>query len=72
MRAVRTSVSDWIAACVQKSLLILSHPVAGEMDVKLGYAATIRFADGLLVAETLEIIKLKVAETLAAFKAEFE
>jgi hypothetical protein len=48
------------------------HPVAGEMGVKLDYTASVRFPDGPLVTETLEVIKLKVAETLTAFKAEFK
>jgi hypothetical protein len=48
------------------------HPVAGEMNVKLDYTATIRFRDGSLVIESLEEIKSEVANALAAFKAEFK
>jgi hypothetical protein len=48
------------------------HPVAGETNVKLDYTATIRFPDGPPVAETLEVIKLKVAETVTAFEAELK
>jgi hypothetical protein len=48
------------------------HPIAGEMDVKLDYTATIRSRDGPVVVESLEEIKSEVAKTLTAFKAEFE
>ena len=47
------------------------HPVHGEVDVKIYFTATISFADGTPLIETLEIIKLNVADTLAQFKSEF-
>jgi hypothetical protein len=48
------------------------HPVAGEMDMKLDYTATIRFRDGPLIVESLEEIKSEVANTLTLFKAQFK
>jgi hypothetical protein len=47
------------------------HPTIGMVDVKVNLSATIQFGDGTPVIETLEIIKLKVTETLIAFKGEF-
>jgi len=49
------------------------HPITGqEVHVKLHLAMEVQFSDGTPVVETLEIIKLKVAETLEAFKPEFK
>lgn len=48
------------------------HPHLGqEVDVKLNLASEIQLSDGTPIIETLEIIKLKVSETLDAFKPEF-
>jgi hypothetical protein len=47
------------------------HPASGEMYVKLDFTCTVRFVDGSPVMETLELIKLKVSETLTAFAMEF-
>jgi hypothetical protein len=43
-----------------------------EVDVNVDFDTTVSFEDGSPVMETLEEIKLGVAETLAAFKPEFE
>jgi hypothetical protein len=48
------------------------HPVAGSVDIKVDFSVTIQLVDGGPVIETLYEIKLKVAETLTAFKAEFK
>jgi len=42
------------------------------VDIKVDLSATIQFVEGGPVMETLDEIKLKVAETLTAFKAEFK
>ena len=47
------------------------HPAHGEMDVKVDFAGEILFVDGSPIVETLEIVKLGVAETLEAFKPDF-
>lgn len=47
------------------------HPAAGIVDVKLDLTCSVEFDDGTPVMQTLEIIKLGVAETLEAFKPEF-
>jgi hypothetical protein len=41
------------------------------MDVKVDFACRIHFTDGTPIVETLEEVKLKVAETLTAFRPEF-
>lgn len=43
-----------------------------EMYVKLQLATSIQFADGAPVVEPLDVIKFQVAETLKAFKPEFQ
>ncbi|HEY3619117.1 MAG TPA: hypothetical protein VGK96_20075 [Candidatus Sulfotelmatobacter sp.] len=47
------------------------HPIHGEMDVKINFTARITFADETPIVETLEVVKLFVAETLEAFKSVF-
>jgi hypothetical protein len=47
------------------------HPVHGEMDVKVDFTGHILFVDEMAIVETLEIVKLGVAETLEAFKSDF-
>jgi hypothetical protein len=41
------------------------------MDVKINFTARITFADETPIVETLEVVKLFVAETLEAFKSVF-
>ena len=48
------------------------HPVHGEVDVKVEFTSEILFPDGTPIIQTLEVVKLKVAETLDAFKSEFK
>jgi hypothetical protein len=48
------------------------HPVHGEMDVKVDFTGHILFVDGMPIVETLEVVKLGVAETLEEFKSEFK
>jgi hypothetical protein len=49
------------------------HPVTGEeMDVKLDIDTIISFDDGTPIVETLDKIKLGVANTLKAFQPEFQ
>jgi hypothetical protein len=47
------------------------HPATGETDVKVDFTCSVQFADGPPVIETLELIKLRIFETLTAFKTEF-
>jgi hypothetical protein len=47
------------------------HPAVGEMEVKLDFTYAVRFADGRPLVETLELVKLKVFESLTAFRPEF-
>jgi hypothetical protein len=47
------------------------HPIHGEVDVKVYVTSRIQFADGAPIIETLDVVKLKVSETLQAFKAKF-
>lgn len=47
------------------------HPAGGEMDVKIHFSSTIEFANNEPILETLDVIKLKVSETLEVFKPEF-
>jgi hypothetical protein len=42
------------------------------MDVKVDFASRIFFADGTPIVETLEKVKLQVADTLAAFQRSSE
>ena len=46
------------------------HPAVGEVDVKVDFNCTV-LVNGAPVMETLELIKLKVAEALTAFATEF-
>jgi hypothetical protein len=49
------------------------HPVTGEeVYVKLHLTTEVQLRDGTPVIETLEIVKLKISETLEAFKPEFK
>jgi hypothetical protein len=48
----------------------VQHPARGEMDVKLDFTCAVHFNDGPPVVETLELVKLKVSETLTAFQTE--
>jgi hypothetical protein len=43
-----------------------------EVYVKLRLTTQIQLRDGTPVIETLEIVKLKISETLDAFKPEFK
>lgn len=56
---------------IQAPIRRATHPVLGEMDVKVHFTGRIQFADGAPIIETLELIKVKVADTLTAFKGEF-
>jgi len=47
------------------------HSTLGAVKVKVHLAASIAFADGTPVIETLEEIKSEVANTLQHFKPEF-
>ena len=49
----------------------MRHPDAGEMDVKVDLAWTVHFAEGPPVVETLELVQLKIFETLTAFETAF-
>jgi hypothetical protein len=42
------------------------------MDVKVDFTGHILFVDGMPIVETLEVVKLGVAETLEEFKSEFK
>jgi len=59
---------DAISAPVRRT----PHPVHGEVDVKVYFTANVQFPDGAPIIETIEIVKLKVAETLEAFQSEFK
>jgi hypothetical protein len=49
------------------------HPVTGEeVYVKLHLTPEVQLPDGTPVIKTLEIVKLKISETLDAFKPEFK
>jgi hypothetical protein len=49
------------------------HPVTGEeVYVKLDLTTEVQLSDGTPVIETLELVKLKISETLDAFKPEFK
>ncbi|SRR6266498_1190510 len=48
------------------------HPLVGKVDMKFDHAVTVQFREGMPVMETLEEIKLQVADTLTAFKPEFD
>jgi hypothetical protein len=49
------------------------HPVTGEeVYVKLHLTTQVQLRDGTPVIETLDIVKLKISETLDAFKPEFK
>jgi hypothetical protein len=49
------------------------HPVTGEeVYVKLHLTPEVQLPDGTPVIETLGIVKLKISETLDAFKPEFK
>jgi hypothetical protein len=65
---IHTSHFDAIQAPIRRAI----HPVHGEVDVKLHFTATVELTDGPPIIEALEIVKLKVAETLEAFKPEFQ
>jgi hypothetical protein len=58
---------DRLTSAVRRTV----HPIYGEMDVKVDFTSRIFFADGTPIVETLEKVKLQVADTLAAFQAEF-
>jgi hypothetical protein len=58
-------------AAIPKPVRRTYHPIHGNVDVKLGLTVTINLDDGTPVTDALEVIKLKVAETLTAFKSEF-
>ena len=49
------------------------HPVAGQSPVKMKIYATggVTFSDGVPVVETIEEIKMQIANVLTAFKHEF-
>lgn len=49
-----------------------THPVHGEMDVKLRVVAKVMLDDGTPIIQTLEEIKAGVAETLANFQSAFQ
>jgi len=65
---VEDSNFDAIQAPIRRAI----HPIHGEVDVKVHFTGKIQFSDGTPVIETLEIVKLQVAETLEAFKLEFK
>ena len=47
------------------------HPVHGLMDVKIELAASVEFLDELPIVETLEIVKLGIADALKSFERDF-
>jgi hypothetical protein len=60
-----------LLTAIPKPIRSAYHPIHGNVDVRLGLTSTITLDDGTPVANALEKIKLKVAETLTAFKPEF-
>ena len=49
----------------------IPHPIHGEVDVKVFFTGDIYFADSSPIIDTLNEIKIKVADALATFKPEF-
>ena len=48
------------------------RPGGSEVEVKVDISAQVTLEDGAPIVETLQVLKLRVAETLDAFKPEFE
>jgi hypothetical protein len=47
------------------------HPIIGSVEMKVHMTGSVAFSDGTPIVETLEEVKLKIADTLNAFKPDF-